>query len=35
MHGIGIDFLDEEGRVLTLEFEEFYLVTIHAPDSGK
>ncbi len=32
-HGIGL--LDEEGRVLTLEFEEFYLVNVYTPNSKR
>ena len=31
--GIGIEKLDEEGRVLTLEFDEFYLVAVNTPYS--
>lgn len=29
----GIGILDEEGRVLTLEFEEYFLVTVYTPNS--
>lgn len=29
----GIGVLDEEGRVLTLEFEDYYLVTVYTPNS--
>lgn len=32
-YGIGIEEHDQEGRVITLEFEEFYLVTIYTPNS--
>ncbi len=32
--GIGHEF-DNEGRVLVLEFEEFYLVNIYTPNSGR
>jgi exodeoxyribonuclease-3 len=31
--GIGIDEHDHEGRVITLEFEEYYLVTCYTPNS--
>ncbi len=31
--GIGIDNHDHEGRVITLEFESFYLVTVYTPNS--
>lgn len=32
-YGIGIDEHDHEGRVITLEFEDFYLVTVYTPNS--
>lgn len=32
-YGIGVDEHDHEGRVITLEFEEFYLVTVYTPNS--
>ena len=31
--GIGIEEHDKEGRVITLEFEEFYMVTVYTPNS--
>ncbi len=31
---IGIDEHDQEGRVLTAEFPDFYLVTVYTPNSG-
>ncbi len=31
--GIGIEEHDQEGRVLTLEFESFYLVNVYTPNS--
>ncbi|WP_372750249.1 exodeoxyribonuclease III [Litorivivens sp.] len=31
---IGIDEHDNEGRVLTAEFEDYYLVTVYTPNSG-
>ena len=31
--GIGIDLHDHEGRVITCEFEEFYLVCCYTPNS--
>lgn len=32
-YGIGIEEHDREGRVITLEFESFYLVTVYTPNS--
>ncbi len=32
-YGIGIDEHDHEGRVITLEFEKFYFVTVYVPNS--
>ena len=32
-YGIGIEEHDKEGRVITLEFEEFYFVTVYTPNS--
>ena len=32
-YGLGIDEHDHEGRVLTLEFENFYLVDVYTPNS--
>ncbi|NLL78361.1 MAG: exodeoxyribonuclease III [Clostridiales bacterium] len=32
-YGIGKEEHDKEGRVITLEFEEFYLVTVYTPNS--
>ncbi len=34
-YGIGIDEMDTEGRVITLEFEEFYLITCYTPNSQR
>lgn len=31
--GIGIDEHDHEGRVITLEYESFYMVTVYTPNS--
>lgn len=31
--GIGIDEHDHEGRVITLEYENFYMVTVYTPNS--
>mgnify|MGYP003298159317 FL=1 len=31
--GIGVDEHDHEGRVITLEYEEFYLITVYVPNS--
>ncbi len=33
MNGIGIQEHDKEGRVITLEFEDFYMVTVYTPNS--
>ena len=32
-YGIGVDGHDHEGRVITLEFPEFYMVTVYTPNS--
>ena len=32
-YGIGIEEHDQEGRVITLEFESFYVVTVYTPNS--
>ena len=32
-YGIGIDHHDTEGRVITLEYEDYYLVTVYVPNS--
>ncbi len=32
-YGIGIDEHDKEGRVITLEFEKFYMITVYTPNS--
>lgn len=34
-YGIGKEEHDKEGRVITLEFEEFYMVTIYTPNSKR
>lgn len=34
-YGIGIEEHDQEGRVITLEFETFYLVNIYVPNSKR
>lgn len=33
--GIGVDVLDTEGRVITLEFPQFYLVTCYTPNAQR
>lgn len=33
-YGIGIEEHDQEGRVITAEFDEYYLVTAYVPNSG-
>ncbi|EQK45992.1 exodeoxyribonuclease III [Paraclostridium bifermentans] len=32
-YGIGIEEHDNEGRVITLEFEDFYFITVYTPNS--
>lgn len=32
-YGIGIEEHDNEGRVITLEFEDFYMITVYTPNS--
>ena len=32
-YGLGIDEHDHEGRVITLEMENFYLVTVYTPNT--
>lgn len=34
-YGIGIDEHDHEGRVITLEFENFYMVSVYTPNSQR
>lgn len=34
-YGIGIDAHDHEGRVITLEFDDFYFVNVYVPNSGE
>lgn len=34
-YGIGIEEHDKEGRVITLEYEDFYLVTCYTPNSKR
>ena len=34
-YGIGIDEHDREGRVITAEYERFYLVASYIPNSGR
>lgn len=33
-YGIGIEEHDQEGRVITADFESYYLVTVYTPNSG-
>ncbi|MEN8201780.1 MAG: exodeoxyribonuclease III [Bacteroidota bacterium] len=33
-HGIGVEQHDQEGRVLSLEFDGFFLVNVYVPNSG-
>ncbi len=32
-YGMGMEVHDQEGRVITLEYEDFYLVTVYTPNS--
>lgn len=32
-YGLGIEEHDKEGRVITLEFEDFYMITVYTPNS--
>ncbi len=34
-YGIGAEEHDHEGRVITLEFDSFYFVTVYTPNSGE
>ncbi|KAJ1285824.1 hypothetical protein BS78_03G307300 [Paspalum vaginatum] len=34
-YGLGISAHDQEGRLITLEFDEFYLVNAYVPNSGR
>jgi len=34
-YGLGLDEHDHEGRVITLEYEGFYLVTVYTPNSKR
>ncbi len=34
-YGIGVEEYDREGRVITLEFEEFYLIACYVPNSKR
>lgn len=35
VYGIGIEEHDREGRVITLEYEDFFLVTVYTPNSKR
>lgn len=35
MYGIGIEEHDQEGRVITLEFENFFVMTVYTPNSKR
>lgn len=35
IYGIGIEEHDKEGRVITLEFDKFYMVNCYTPNSGR
>lgn len=34
-YGMGIEEHDKEGRVITLEFEDYYLITVYVPNSQR
>ena len=34
-HGVGVPELDTEGRLITLEYENFYLVTCYTPNAQR
>lgn len=34
-HGIGIEKHDQEGRVVTFEFDKFFLVSVYTPNAGE
>lgn len=34
-YGLGVEEHDREGRVITLEFEDFYLITVYTPNSQR
>ncbi len=34
-YGIGVEEHDKEGRVITVEFEEYYVVTVYTPNSQR
>lgn len=34
-YGLGIEEHDQEGRVITLEFEKFYFITVYTPNSKR
>lgn len=34
-YGIGVPEHDQEGRVITLEFEEYYFVTVYTPNAQR
>lgn len=34
-YGIGIEEHDQEGRVITLEYEQFYFITVYTPNSKR
>ncbi|WP_010632001.1 exodeoxyribonuclease III [Sporolactobacillus vineae] len=34
-YGIGVDEFDHEGRVITLEYEDYYLMTVYTPNAQR
>ena len=35
LYGLGIEEHDQEGRLITLEFQNFYMVTVYTPNSQR
>ncbi|MGL4946017.1 MAG: exodeoxyribonuclease III, partial [Fusobacteriaceae bacterium] len=35
IYDLGIEHHDKEGRVITLEYQDFYLVNVYTPNSGE
>ncbi len=33
-YGIGVEEHDTEGRVITIEYEDYYLMTVYTPNAG-
>ena len=35
IHGIGVNKHDQEGRVITAEYNDYFLITVYTPNSGR